>query len=377
MSKLLKATAMVINEIIKTVWKDAMGLTPMPITFKQLHSFLSKLPPHRQDDPTTHYTHINDDLVGFFNALPQQQILQDYDLLVQTYLQQTGNILSTTTFTADLSHKSTSLFRVHTGTIKYSTKAAHNLVYCKTVHLEHIRLIIQTSFTTGLVRVMSMCLQQIQGSTIGNQISPTLCSIPIIVRELQWKRSYNLWHTNHHQQFFLERYVDNRFGVLPVLFLQHPAMQEFNQEWFYHKPVQLEVVDDTHFLGANVHIDSRMVSPILASEPWQLRTPQSAGSLKALLSPFQARAHIISQQTFPKSHIPHYLNQLTAIYIKAGFKSKDLTPIITRLLRKLHLQPTQPPSSNIPANVCAAPHHHPPRYPQPTTFTYKHVPRPT
>ena len=191
-----------------------------------------------------------------------------------------------------------------------------------------------------------MCLMQIQGSTIGNQISPTLCSIPVIVRELRGKQSYNLWLHNFQHNLFVERYVDNRFAIFKKLLLHQPAIIEFRDEWFYNKPVQLEEVPDTHFLGANVHIDARMVTPIIVSEPWQLRTPQSAGSLQALLSPFQARGNIILQQTFPKSHIPHHLNTLKQAYIKAGFYSKDLQPIIDKLLRKAGIQPTQPPSAS-------------------------------
>ena len=229
MSKLLKATAMVLNEIIHAVWTDAMGLTPMPNTFQSLRTFLDHLPPHRQDDPSTHYTHINDDLVGFFNALPQHQILTDYENLIDTYLRLTGNHLPTTTFTVELSQKQTSLHRVHAGTVTYSSKATHNLIHCKTIHLAHVRTIIETLFTTGVVKVMRMCLKQIQGSTIGNQISPTLCAIPIITRELQWKKSYQDWYNNHKSQFFLERYVDNRFGIIPKHPLTHPAMTEFTQ----------------------------------------------------------------------------------------------------------------------------------------------------
>ena len=104
----------------------------------------------RTKTPTTH---INDDLVGFFNALPQSQIQLDLQYLIQQYLQQTGLTLNTATFTVDISKSSTSLHKVHRGTIKYHHKATHNLLYSKTIHLKHIQLIVQTSFDTGIVTV--------------------------------------------------------------------------------------------------------------------------------------------------------------------------------------------------------------------------------
>jgi hypothetical protein len=194
------------------------------------------------------------------------------------------------------------------------------------------------------------------GSTIGNQISPTLCSIPVIARELRWKHSYQLWHKNFSSQIFIERYVDNRFAILKKLLMQQPAITEFMDEWFYNKPVQLEPVEDTHFLGAIVHVDARMVEPIIVSQKWQIKPPQSAGSLSSLLMPFTARCHLILQQTHPKSHIPHYLTKLKEVYLKAGFYSKDLQPIIDKVLRKAGLTTTTPKSNSLP-NPTTTVHH--------------------
>ena len=120
-------------------------------------------------------------------------------------------------------------------------------------------------------------------------------------------------------------------------------------EWFYNKPVQLEPVEDTHFLGTIVHVDARMVEPIIVSESWQIKPPKSAGSLSNLLMPFTARCHLILQQTHPKSHIPHYLTKLKEFYTKAGYHSKDLQPIIDKVLRKAGLITTKPKSNSLPA----------------------------
>ena len=328
---------MVINQIIAQVWPQAMGLTPMPLMFQKLHHFLSTLPTHDPLDPSTHFEHINDDLVGFFNALPQHQILTDFDLLIQAYLDLTHKPPNTTSFTVDLSQSSTQLHKVHNGSVTYNHKATHNLLHTKTIHLRHLRLIISTSFSTGIVRVMDMCLQQIQGSTIGNQISPTLCSIPVITRELQWQRSYNLWYTNHSSTFFLERYVDNRFGIIPSNLTKSSPMLEFNQEWFYQKPVQLEKVPDTHFLGTNIDINLRTVTPLPITELWQLRPARSAGTIQSLLNSFQSRLHIVIQTTYPQTALAHHIQTLKTAYIKAGYTHSQLQPIINKVLTKKHL----------------------------------------
>ena len=188
-----------------------------------------------------------------------------------------------------------------------------------------------------------MCLRQIRGSTIGNQISPTLCSIPVISRELQWKRSYLLWLDNLHQNIFLERYVDNRFGVVQSQHINQPAFTEFTQEWFYGAPVQLEKVDDTHFLGATINVNARTITPIPTTEAWKIRPQSSAGSTKALLQSFTSRAHLICQCTHPKAYIPHHLKILQDTYTKAGFSLLQTTSIIHKVLKlhKLHKSQSQ------------------------------------
>ena len=77
--ELLKAAAQAILRMIRLVWPEAMGLATTPQLWKSLHGFL-----HRTH-PTVHLAEVNDDLVGFFNSVPRQQILDSLSALIQLY----------------------------------------------------------------------------------------------------------------------------------------------------------------------------------------------------------------------------------------------------------------------------------------------------
>ena len=76
--ELLKAAAQAILLMIHLVWPEAMGLATTPQLWKSLRGFL-----HRTH-PTVHLAEVNDDLVGFFNAVPRQQILDSLSALIDS-----------------------------------------------------------------------------------------------------------------------------------------------------------------------------------------------------------------------------------------------------------------------------------------------------
>ena len=69
MEKLLRGTAAALQLMVRTVWAEALGLESLPQMWKVLHSFVQDVaePLFLQES--------NDDLVGFFNAVPQREIL--------------------------------------------------------------------------------------------------------------------------------------------------------------------------------------------------------------------------------------------------------------------------------------------------------------
>ena len=62
--------------MIRLVWPQAMGLATTPQLWKNMHSFLHRV------HPTIHLAEVNDDLVGFFNSVPRQQILDSLSALL-------------------------------------------------------------------------------------------------------------------------------------------------------------------------------------------------------------------------------------------------------------------------------------------------------
>ena len=55
----------------------------------------------------------------------------------------------------------------------------------KSLELADLELIVRTSFKTGVFKA-----RQIRGTSIGNQLSPVLSSLPVLLRERQWRQSW-------------------------------------------------------------------------------------------------------------------------------------------------------------------------------------------
>ena len=77
--ELLKAASQAILPMIRLVWPEAMGLAATPQLWKNMHRFLHRV------HPTIHLAEVNDDLVGFFNSVPRQQILDSLSALIELY----------------------------------------------------------------------------------------------------------------------------------------------------------------------------------------------------------------------------------------------------------------------------------------------------
>ena len=56
-----------------------MGLATTPQLWKNMHSFLHRV------HPTINLAEVNDDLAGFFNSVPRQQILDSLSALIELY----------------------------------------------------------------------------------------------------------------------------------------------------------------------------------------------------------------------------------------------------------------------------------------------------
>ena len=171
MEDLLRGTAAALQLMVRTVWPEALGLESLPQLFNMLHLFLqSTTEPY-------HLTECNDDLVGFFNAVPQREIILSVQSLLEDFRRQRGSI--------HISVDLRSLPRKH-------------------IAQEDIPAIVQASFDKGIFWAAGSVRSQIDGTSIGNQISPVLSSLPVCRAEIAWKRAFK---AQQFQAAFLCRYV--------------------------------------------------------------------------------------------------------------------------------------------------------------------------
>ena len=165
--RLLKAAAQVLHMMIATVWPHALGLLSLPQVWQQLHSFLETT------DVTVHLCEANDDLVGFFN-------LESLQCLTADFLRQRGDQVLAVDLNAKPNHEKAFIGRHRTGT-------SRNL---KHVFMNDLESIAQASFDTGIFWACGAVRCQIDGTSIGNQISPVLSSLPVCRTEMAWLASW-------------------------------------------------------------------------------------------------------------------------------------------------------------------------------------------
>ena len=79
--KLQRGATSAIQEMIHTCFPSHFGSQPLPLIWDKLHKFFLNTPWH------VTLTLTNDDLVGFFNSVPQVRIAQAVDMLLFCFQQ--------------------------------------------------------------------------------------------------------------------------------------------------------------------------------------------------------------------------------------------------------------------------------------------------
>ena len=245
---------------------------------------------------------------GFFNAVPRQDIVRAVtDCADRTILEQSG----CTALSVDLLSKSG-----HQGKPRGNTCSSFERCW-----VEDIPLIVQVSFSTGIFTAAGKCRLQKEGTCIGNQISPVVSRLPVLMAEQIFLKS--LLHAVFSSLLFL-RYVDNRLILAPSRIFQYPQIREFCRPDF-NKGIQLESVEDHQWLGVTIHASARTATFNPPKKPWQIRSPASAGSWRLAASGFFSRAALIHQYAWPTESVLPEIQALQEIYVQAGFL-KDSVP---------------------------------------------------
>eukprot|EP00439_Symbiodinium_sp_Y106_P082440 s273_g21.t2 len=165
------AAAYAIQLMLNTVW-NGLDLS-LPEIWRRIHHYLQDMP------SSVDLLEFNDDLVGFFNSVPREMIISALQLLIRNYQQKTG----VQVFTIDLRKSTASAQRA----LPHKPRGGRS-GNIRVLDAQHLVCIAQLSFRTGVFVANHKCLQQIRGTCIGNQISPVLSSLPVILRERMWKQ---------------------------------------------------------------------------------------------------------------------------------------------------------------------------------------------
>ena len=250
-----------------------MATTPQ--LWKSLHEFLQRTP------SAVHLAEVNDDLVGFFNSVPRQQILDSLSRLVGLYQERDFP-----------PHITVSLRKLSNSECAWPGKPwARGAKHLKYLHVSDLESIVSVSFKAGVFTTLGLMFRQHRGTCVGNQISPVLSSLPVIQRESCWQREWTQFLTSsrffdtQHTELFICRYVDNRLLLADASILEHQCLQDFCNLSFYGGTIQLEEVTNHQFLGFRLDVANRTVTYMQPDKVWCIRNPvvQVAGRAESLV----------------------------------------------------------------------------------------------
>ena len=195
------------------------------------------------------------------------------------------------------------------------------------IWLKDLCQLCELSLHTSLFSHMKRAFKRQRGSTIGNQISPSLANIAVSYLEHQWYQKHKDALTNHAEELYIVRYVDNKL----VLCGQHLAnkrfMQEFLADFFYRHPVELEDVTNGEFLGTILDANLRTLSFQQPAASLQFRHFRSAGTEAHKLSAAAARIRLASRYSFPDEQARSDVQQLVRSYLEYDYPAYPATKL--------------------------------------------------
>ena len=263
--KLLKVATLALQQVLKVTWPSHFGNVSTPQLWAEIHHFLHN---NEHLHPERCLRFLNHDLVGFFNSIPQSDIIRSIHFLTSEFLDNNNCII-----VVDPHNK---ISPVHSGKSSYSVKS--NKIKMQAQHIQHIPVIIQFSFDACAFTTIGEIFQQTCGTSMGNQISPILSTFAIVATEITWPRMYGPFVSSAHlaYQLWIRRYVVNRAILVDEEELhRNPRVQQLASLHFYKKPVQLEDENCDDFLGFNINANNRQVTYNLRPEAWRYRETTS------------------------------------------------------------------------------------------------------
>ena len=311
--KLMQATARTLDTMCVMLWPQEAGQLSVPEIWKHIHQRF-----FRTDDDIQ-FAAINDDLVGFFNSVPQSRLLDAIQQLTTEWVNQHGE----TQVSVNMALKGPV---VHTSFVGQCKKTSSNI---KTVRVQDILTIVQASLSTHVFKAVNQIWVQHRGAGIGSHISPSLSNLAVTLIERSWRNAHLTFVQSSQLQLLFTRYVDNRFILFDHRFRSALPMRVLSDCFFYQAPVELETVEDGTLLGFTIDVVQRTVR-YQVPPLWKIRDLHSAGSMRLRLSGLKSRATLIRRYTFPKQFVRDDLNQLIQLYVQKGFSKTDCQRVLYR-----------------------------------------------
>ena len=315
-AKLFRATAIVLDLLVRAVCPQSFGLQTLPQMLQTLRGFLEGLP--EDFDPATH----NQDLVGFFTSIPVSRILSSVEEIIHRYCKQQEVDLQTTQFSVVLQEKDVKL-RIWRGRPRKGSKRTYS------IFLRDVLSICQLSCECSVFTVMGRTFRQQRGATIGNQISPMLADLTVSLVEQKFAEQNARQLKQVADHFFCVRYVDNRLLIVDQRWMRLRCVQEFCSDLFYGSPVELESVSATdaeqEFLGFDVQVLRASISVLQRDEPSKGRIHNSAGVRAQKLAADFSKRYSILHYTWPPDAKAAQLLSLRNMFVQAGYSATDLS----------------------------------------------------
>ena len=265
---LLRATSKALDIILLQLLPQHPGQLSIPSLWHQLHHHFTHTP------LDIHFAAINDDLVGFFNSVPQQRLVDAVISLCKRWQMQH----TTTTLTIEIHSTGNPIQHSHIG--RHYIHHPHQ----RTLDTTHIPLFVQQALHSCIFQACHTYYQQIQGAGMGSQLSPALCNVAITLIEHAWRDTYHTFLQQPSLHLFNTRYVDNRYILLNDILLHSTPIATLALPDLYGHPVEIERVEDDHLPGFLINPQTRTVTFQLPSHPWQIRDIQSVGSYRLVYS---------------------------------------------------------------------------------------------
>ena len=172
--RLLQVTARTIDSMQLQLWPQTMGQLAVPQIWQTVHHFLS-------DTPLDIHLHaVNDDLVGFFNSVPQDRLLDAVNSLILEWKHRHPD----TVLSVDMSQRGNPLQLSYVGKIHKAPKKT------KVIFPDDIFTIVQGSLSCHIFQAVNVIWQQIRGAGIGSQISPSLSNLAVTIVERSWTQAF-------------------------------------------------------------------------------------------------------------------------------------------------------------------------------------------